>query len=150
MSSKSGPLLFISLPKVRRRCGTAERVFENWRTVVQKSSDSSLSDSFFGPSLFWLKHCNSPVRTLSFVSPSLREDEVLGPSRVVDAARTRLSLRTWTCLCRKIRSIDKRTLEQTLCSRALTAAASCTARHHFPERRILFYNLYDAACRTRV
>ena len=43
---------FKSLLKERRQCGTAKRVLENWRTVLQKSSESSLSDICFGPSLF--------------------------------------------------------------------------------------------------
>ena len=42
------------------------------------------------------------------------------------------------------------TLEQFLCSRALTAAASCTVYLYFTQRRYLFYYLYDAACMTRV
>ena len=40
-SFKSGARSFKSLPEVRRWCGTAERVFESWRTLLQKSSKST-------------------------------------------------------------------------------------------------------------
>ena len=61
-SFNSGARSFKSLPEVRRRCGTAERVFESWRTLF-KSLKSSACATRLAATIESMQHgCSEVLR----------------------------------------------------------------------------------------